>query len=70
MIDGALDMLRHKSHDVEAWFQTFDRAAKAGGWSDKVKGEILPVKLRDEALRYWKLSIQFCNTIMQRVANY
>ena len=37
MVDN-IDRLRHKAHDVEAWFQAFDRAAKASGWSEKVKG--------------------------------
>ena len=30
MIDGALNTLRHKAHDVEAWLKKFERAAKAG----------------------------------------
>ena len=53
MVDS-IDTLRHKTNDVEAWFQAFDREAKASGWSEKVMGEMLPVKLRDEAIRHWE----------------
>ena len=43
-----------KGQDAEEWFKSFDRIAKASGWSDKEKGEMLPSRLKDEALRYWE----------------
>ena len=54
VVDSALDWLRSKSQDVEAWFQAFERVAIASGWSEKIKGEMLPVKLVDEALTHWE----------------
>ena len=54
MVDSTLESLRNKTQDAEAWFLSFERVAKASGWSEKVKGEMLRVKLKDYALRQWE----------------
>ena len=39
--------------DVEKWFKSFDRAARANGWSNKRQIDILPAFLRDRAADFW-----------------
>ena len=66
IVDSAIDTLRNKTHDVESWFQAFDWVMKANGFSEKVKGEMLPVKFRDKALRHWEViypDLQFTQVV-------
>ena len=39
--------------DVEKWFKSFDRVAKANNWSEKRQCYILPAYLRDRAAEYF-----------------
>ena len=39
--------------DIEKWFKSFDRAARANGWSSKRQIDIIPAFLRDRAADYW-----------------
>ena len=68
--DPAMEPLKGGHQEVEEWFNNFDRVALASGWDEKVKGEMLPMKLKDQALRKWELMEKDQRLNYEKVKNY